>query len=200
MVAAARRPVLLRTQRFRLRYEDLEDCYGQATLELITRARAGGSFVTRQHLANVLEQRFLSRINDRRRALSGRSPMQAALEGAVPLQGGLDDRQLQIADSHAELERIVFARHQLRQVSSLACALSEDQRRVLASQLAQVPCAEFCQRHGWSGEKYRKVAQRARARLKRLIELDNGEDVQSEGERAARGKSGSASGKLELKA
>jgi len=28
-------------------------------------------------------------------------------------------------------------------------------------------------RHGWSGEQYRKVAQRARARLKRLIDLDD---------------------------
>jgi hypothetical protein len=28
---------------------------------------------------------------------------------------------------------------------------------------------EFCARHGWSAEKYRKVAQRARARLSELL-------------------------------
>jgi hypothetical protein len=30
-------------------------------------------------------------------------------------------------------------------------------------------CAEFCHVHGWSSEKYRKVAQRARTRLMQLL-------------------------------
>jgi hypothetical protein len=30
-------------------------------------------------------------------------------------------------------------------------------------------CVEFCRRFGWSKEKYRKVAQRARARLRELL-------------------------------
>ena len=84
-MARAKRELLLRVHRHRLRREDLEDCYSQATLELVAHARRGGRFASRLHLANVLEQRFLSRIRDRRRALSGRSPMQAALEAAMSL-------------------------------------------------------------------------------------------------------------------
>ena len=30
-------------------------------------------------------------------------------------------------------------------------------------------CAQFCGRFGWSKEKYRKVSQRARARLRELL-------------------------------
>ena len=41
LVAQARRAVLLRVHRHRLRKEDLEDCYSQATLELLAQARAG---------------------------------------------------------------------------------------------------------------------------------------------------------------
>ncbi len=35
---------------------------------------------------------------------------------------------------------------------------------------AGIECAEFCERHGWSREKYRKVSQRARARLRELMQ------------------------------
>ena len=41
LVAQARRELLLRSYRHRLRKEDLEDCFGQATLELLAQARAG---------------------------------------------------------------------------------------------------------------------------------------------------------------
>ena len=172
LVAASRRAFLLRAHRFRLRFEDLEDCYGQATLELLRQAREGRSFANRRHLASVLEQRFLSRINDRRRALAGRSPMQAALEGALPLSASPSEEPIQIVDCRAELERLVLVRHELRRVSALAATLSEDQRLVLAAQVADVGCGEFCRSYGWSPEKYRKVAQRARARLRLLLERE----------------------------
>ena len=172
-MATARRALLLRVHRFRLRPEDLEHCYGQATLELIKQARGGTRFASRLHVANVLEQRFLSRINDRRRAVSGRSPMQAALECAVPLRAGPGEQQIDIADVRAELEQLVLMRHELRRVRALAELLSHDQRLVLASQLAQERREAFCTNHGWSAEKYRKVAQRARARLKHLLALED---------------------------
>jgi DNA-directed RNA polymerase specialized sigma24 family protein len=60
-------------------------------------------------------------------------------------------------------------RNDLRRVQSSARDLSADQRLVLASQLADTGCQEFCVRFGWSAEKYRKVAQRGRARLKTLM-------------------------------
>ncbi|HTU79088.1 MAG TPA: hypothetical protein VMF09_10055 [Solirubrobacteraceae bacterium] len=171
MVAAAKREVLLRVHRHRLRPEDLEDCYSQATLELLAYVRRGGRFASGAHVANALEQRFLSRVHDRRRALSGRSAMQAALESALPLDA-LERERFEIADIRAELERLALARQQLRRVRELAPELSHDQRLALAAQLGEVDRDEFCRRHGWSAEKYRKVAQRARARLRELLALE----------------------------
>jgi DNA-directed RNA polymerase specialized sigma24 family protein len=173
LVAHARRKLLLRAHRHRLRPEDLEDCYSQATLELVARALKGARLSGRAHIENALEQRFLSRIRDRRRALSGRSPMQAALESALSIDVAVE-RRIDIVDVRAELEELVILRQELRRLSALASELTADQRLVLASQLEQLPAAEFCRRHGWSAEKYRKVAQRARARLRRLMSDDLG--------------------------
>jgi DNA-directed RNA polymerase specialized sigma24 family protein len=168
LVARARRELLLRVYRYRLRPEDLEDCFSQATLELVAYVRRGGSFVDRVHLGNMLEQRYQSRIRDRRRALSGRSPMQAALESSLSL-GAADEEGVEIADVRAELEKLVMLRHDLRRITRLASNLTDDQRLVLTAQLGQVGQVEFCSHYGWSSEKYRKVAQRARARLRVLL-------------------------------
>jgi hypothetical protein len=102
----------LRAHRFRLRYEDLEDCYSQATLELLGHARRGAAFASRVHLARVLEQRFVSRIHDRRRAISGRSAIEAALEGAAPLASTPQDGQLDVADAHIGVEQLVILRQE----------------------------------------------------------------------------------------
>jgi DNA-directed RNA polymerase specialized sigma24 family protein len=178
LVSRAKRDVLLRAHRFRLRYEDLEDCYSQATLELLGHARRGAAFASRVHLARVLEQRFVSRIHDRRRAISGRSAIEAALEGAAPLASTPQDGQLDIADAHIGVEQLVILRHELASIGALGAALSADQRLVLASQLhPQMRAGEFCRRHGWSPDKYRKVAQRGRARLRQLLQLDDASDV-----------------------
>jgi RNA polymerase sigma factor (sigma-70 family) len=174
LVARAKRELLLRVHRHRLRREDLEDCYSQAVLELVAHARRGGGFASRRHLANVLEQRFLSRIGDRRRALSGRSPMQAALERALPLDCEARDT-VEVIDTRAELETLVMLRHELERLRTLAQQLTPDQRLVIACQVGlQMSRGEFCARFGWSPEKYRQVAQRARARLRQLMsdELD----------------------------
>jgi hypothetical protein len=53
LVARAKREVLLRAYRHRLRPEDLEDCFGQAALELVAQARKGGAFSSRMHVANI---------------------------------------------------------------------------------------------------------------------------------------------------
>jgi DNA-directed RNA polymerase specialized sigma24 family protein len=168
-VARARRDGLLRAHRHRLRPEDLEDCMSQAVVELFAHARTGRRFSSPQHLTNVLEQRFLSRVLDRRRALAGRSPLQAALEGALPL-GDAGGREVELADPRAEVHPLVLHRLRLRRVARLAPLLTPDQRLVLACQLAGIDRAEFCRAYGWSFEKYRKVAQRARARLRELVD------------------------------
>jgi hypothetical protein len=167
-VARARRDLLLRAYRYQLRIQDLEDCYSQATLELVAYVRRGGAFAGRLHLANMLEQRYQSRVRDRRRALSGRSPMQAALESSMSL-GGAGEEGVAIVDVRAELEGLVMLRQDLRCVAQVAHQLTADQRLVLAAQLGQIDRGEFCSRYGWSHEKYRKVAQRARARLRTLM-------------------------------
>jgi hypothetical protein len=160
--------------RHHLRREDLEDCYSQATLELLAHVRQGGAFEDRRHLANALELRFSSRVRDRHRALAGRSPMQAALETAFPLSGA--DEQIVIVDQRADVERLLIARQDLALLRLCARELSDDQRLVLGWQLGPPArgCAEFCGRYGWSKEKYRKVAQRARARLRTLMSLSEG--------------------------
>jgi DNA-directed RNA polymerase specialized sigma24 family protein len=171
LVARAKREILLRAYRHRLRREDLEDCLSQATLELVARARTGRDFSGTAHLANALEQRFLSRIVDRRRALAGRSPMQTALEGAMSLDG-LGDQETDVVDPRADVERVVLVRLELHRLQEAACRLTPDQRLVLGSQIAlDMDRAEFCRRTGWSYEKYRKVAQRGRARLRVLMSV-----------------------------
>jgi hypothetical protein len=158
----------LRVHSFRLRREDLEDSYSQATLELIAHVRRGGSFKNRLHVANTLELRFLSRIRDRRRALSGRSPSQAALEESAVLASA-GEMGMEVPDRAAGVEALVLLRHELRTIGRLATQLTGDQRLALSSQLSGESCDEFCKRSGWSREKYRKVAQRARARLRALV-------------------------------
>lgn len=173
LVAAAKREVVLRANRHRARWEDLEDCYSQATLELVASARQGTRFADRTHLGNTLELRFGSRIRDLRRALGGRSPIQMALAGAVSL-GGPGEQEMAIADRRAEVERLVLLREELRHIERFADRLTADQALVLACQVAlQMGCAEFCRRHRWSPEKYRKVAQRGRRKLLRLMEADH---------------------------
>lgn len=167
-VATSRRDRLLRIHRRRLRWEDLEDCYSQATLELVARARRD-PFASPEHILNALEQKFTSRIDDRRRAIGGRSPIEMALARALPVhapESGVGD----LEDPSAEVVRQVGQRLQVRQLHEVASELTPDQRLVLACQISlDMDCGEFCRRFGWSAEKFRKVAQRARARLRALV-------------------------------
>ncbi|HEV3046871.1 MAG TPA: hypothetical protein VGY13_05865 [Solirubrobacteraceae bacterium] len=170
-MARAKRELLLRVHRHRLRHEDLEDCFSQATMELVAQVRRGVRFASAAHVGNALEQRLLSRIYDRRRALGGRSPMQAALESAAPLEGP-EGEQLDVLDPRAGLEALVILRQQLREVWTCASELTDDQRLALLAQAGDVDVRTFCERHDWTAEKYRKVAQRGRARLRALIAFD----------------------------
>jgi DNA-directed RNA polymerase specialized sigma24 family protein len=184
-VAAGKRGVLLRAYRGWLRAEDLEDCYSQATLELLTRARREGAFKSVTHIGNALEQKLRSRIHDRRRALSGRSAAEAAIASALPL-GEPEDGCIDVPDPRASTLETVSARLHLRRVLTLAKTLSYDQRLVLVSQLQlDLDARELSRRLGWSEEKYRKVAQRGRARLRLLIEDEQAHgDVRTPGGRA----------------
>lgn len=150
----------------RLRREDLEDCLSQAALELVRRARDGEPFASDIHIARALEQRFLSRVLDRRRAIEGRSAAEANFEHALGdgLFGGGEE---QVADRKADVEEIVQQRLELEHAHHLLRELTQDQRCLVLSQAyMQEGCDEFCARAGWSREKYRKVDQRARLRLR----------------------------------
>ncbi len=171
-MAAAKRELLLRVHRHRLRREDLEDAYGQATYELIVLARTGRAFAGNRHIANALEQRFLARVVDRRRAIGGRSPIAAALEGAVPFAPEGDE--LELPDTRAAPERVAVARDELHRLLRHLGDLTPDQRAVLTTQLTLgMRCEEFCAKSGWTPEKYRKVAQRGRWRLRELLSAED---------------------------
>ena len=122
------------------------------------------------HIEHALKQKFKSRIEDRRRALAGRSAIESAIARAVPVDAPCDDAA-EIEDRNATVEGRVIARTEVRRLREVMADLSRDQQLVLASQvLVDMEPAEFCRRHGWSVEKYRKVAQRARGKLRVLVE------------------------------
>ncbi|HEY5198843.1 MAG TPA: hypothetical protein VIJ51_17630 [Solirubrobacteraceae bacterium] len=167
-VADARRDRLLRIHRRRLRWEDLEDCYSQATLELVARAKRD-PFASSEHIQNALEQKFSSRIDDRRRAIGGRSPIETAIATALPVDAP-EAGAGEIEDPSAEVVRQVVGRIEIGRLREVADELTDDQRLVLACQISLgMDCAEFCRRFGWSNEKFRKVAQRGRSRLRALV-------------------------------
>lgn len=167
-VAADRRDRLLRAYRRRLRFEDLEDCFSQATLELVVRSRRA-PFNSADHVKNALEQKFASRINDRRRALAGRSGIEAALANAVSVSDGESIHVLE--DRGATVERQVQTHTELRRLREVIGELTSDQRLVLHSQInLDLDPQEFCARYGWSADKFRKVAQRARRKLRLLVD------------------------------
>jgi hypothetical protein len=174
LVARERRELLLAAYGQRLGREELEDCYSQVTLELLMRARRPEPFACREHIANALEQRLCSRIQDRHRALGGRSPIEAAMARALPIAACARSNWRSLVDQRADVERIALLREELERIARFSRELTRDQRLLLASQLAceQTPAA-FCAEHGWSLEKYRKVGQRARAHLNRLLAADS---------------------------
>jgi DNA-directed RNA polymerase specialized sigma24 family protein len=156
---------LLRIHHHRLKRADLEDCLGQATVELLAAAARGQRFADTDAIRSALDQRFQSRIIDRQRALGGRSPITASLHHATPLDAITDAVGTTGGDALAH----VLDREQLARLASAIGQLTPDQRLVLRSQLnGQERPAQFCARHGWSVEKYRKTGQRARAKLRRL--------------------------------
>ena len=156
---------LLRIHHHRLRRADLEDCLGQATLELLAAAARGQRFADTDAIRAALDKRFQSRIIDRQRALGGRSPISASLHHATPLDTVTDAIGTTGGDPLAR----VLEREQLADLSRAIGQLTPDQQLVLRSQLnGHERPRQFCARHGWSIDKYRKTAQRARAKLRRL--------------------------------
>ena len=104
-VSARKRAELLRVHRHRLGRADLEDCYSQATLALVVRARTRErAFMGEHHVANAVEQRLLSRITDRVRAIGGRSPIEAATQEAL-------------SQNHYQVEDLALAFGELAQLA-----------------------------------------------------------------------------------
>lgn len=164
-VAVAKRDGLFRAHRRRLSVEDLEDLYGQVTLELIARAQRGNGFASELHIAHSLEQKFESRVTDRWRMLGFRSQFEAGPTSRGDIEAVADPSS---AD-HDAIADAVAARQELARLREVADELTDDQRLVLACQIGLgMQMAEFCARFGWSADKFRKTAQRARARLREL--------------------------------
>jgi DNA-directed RNA polymerase specialized sigma24 family protein len=167
-VAARQRETLLDSYRRVLPREDLEDALGQAVLEILLAGRRR-TFADECHLANALHQKFRSRIIDRRRALAGRSPIERALATSMRVQP-VGELSLDVADPCAEVEGKVVALDELRRIIRVAGEqLTADQRAVITHAAGGGRRAEFIAQHGWGSEKYRKVGQRGRARLRRAL-------------------------------
>ena len=130
-ITADRRARLLRVHRRRLRWEDLEDCYSQATLELLARSRRA-PFASYEHVVNAIEQKFLSRIEDRRRAIGGRSAIETAIARAVPVEAP-EHGAGELEDHSAAVEKQVIARTEVRRLREVIAELSRDQQLVLAT-------------------------------------------------------------------
>src|SRR3954452_8537577 len=119
---AAQRARLLRRHAHRLDREDLEECLAQAALELVPRAR-GEVDGTAWRPALALEQRFLSRVSDRRRALAGRSPREHILRAAITRRDTNLDEALEIADPCGSVDEQVVQRDELRRLLELIADL-----------------------------------------------------------------------------
>lgn len=172
LVVQAKREALLRAHRHRLRRADLEDCYGQAAFELLRSVRKGKRFAGREHIARTFEQRFVSRVQDQVRATRGRSLDRSLHESALAF-GDIDPAGIEVEDVRADIHDLVVRRIELRRLCAAIPELTSDQRLVLAAQVSDVGCMPFCQSTGWSREKYRKVAQRGRARLRSLTSSES---------------------------
>jgi DNA-directed RNA polymerase specialized sigma24 family protein len=170
-VLTAKREALLRAYRHRVVREDLEDCLSQAALELVGRARRGG-LRGDGHIANALEQKFASRIADRQRTMTARG-IASAPSGTARLWSTEAPDPAASADSAAasgDPAEALALREDLGRIREVAAELTDDQRLVLACQVSLgMEAREFCERFGWSAEKFRKVAQPARAALRVLL-------------------------------
>ncbi len=98
--------------------------------------------------------------------------MQSAMEQADRLDNA-DAIGVELVDDGLGVEALVLLREELRSIGRLVGQLSLDQRSILASQVSGESCADFCRVSGWSREKYRKVAQRARAGLRSQIAAED---------------------------
>ena len=110
---------------------------------------------------------------------------QAALRHADDQEGGPDGPVLAaVVDPTADVAERLAGQGDVRRLQELADELTADQRLVLACQIAlDMNCQEFCSHFGWSAEKFRKVAQRARARLRALVaDYEAGEPCRSHAE------------------
>jgi DNA-directed RNA polymerase specialized sigma24 family protein len=159
--ALALRTTLIRAYRSSASREDLEDLYSQAVLELLARAERDPTLTSPDHIRHALRQKFESRILDHHRAVAGRSPATHARARTRPLDDTLD----QHAGDRDGLDQLI-ARETLRELAAAIRELTPDQQLVLASQLNGETPRDCCGHTGWTIDKYRKTAQRARARLR----------------------------------
>ena len=114
---AEERTRLLRRHRHRLPSDELDDCLSQAATKLVVRARRE-PFKSGWHPVLALEQRFVARISDRRRALAGRSPRERLFRSAVAVDNDGNEEISWIAEPGASLDEQILHRDELRGSSS----------------------------------------------------------------------------------
>ena len=152
---------LLRAHRHHALFEDLEDIFSQALLELLLRAQRDPQLYDPAHISNALRQRFAARLADHHRALAGRSPATAVPAGAQRL----NNPKAPTAADPVDLVELVLVRERTRELLAMIAALPLAQRLALLSDagaIAPLP--------GAGGETHRKRCQRARHALRRRLE------------------------------
>ena len=176
-MARAKRELLLRVHRHRLRGRISRTATARRRSSC-SRTRARRALLQPRRTSRTLSSSGFSRGSTIAGARS-RDAARCRRRSRRPCRSTASSRsRSSVVDVRAELETLVMLREDLRRVRALAQELTPDQRLVLACQVGlQMAPAEFCRRYGWSPEKYRKVAQRARARLRQLIALDGPRDV-----------------------
>ncbi len=169
-VLARKGALLLRAHRRRLGREDLETvsamrCSSSSAAPASARSRARRTRPTRSSSVSC-------RASPTASARSVGSLRERMLRGATRVDDdAADEAREAVADARADIVAQVLGRDELRRIEELFAQLSRDQRLLLAHELhGRLEAADFCRRMGWSEDKYRKVGQRARARLRALKE------------------------------
>jgi hypothetical protein len=164
---ARKRAGLILAYRTKLREEEVEECISQAVVELLARARRGAGFASPLHASRALEQKVRSRVIDRLRAFSGRSPLLAELARSRS-RDQTDRVGERLADPRLGVEELVCLRQLLGLIPEAARELTVSQRTALALEVAGVPAVAW----GWSPGKRRKLCARGRIKLRASAALE----------------------------
>jgi hypothetical protein len=170
----AKRDILMRVHHWWLSRPDIEECMCQAELELFASVKRGHVLRSFQHACNSLEQKFVSRIADQRRAIGGRSATKRALNCAYSLSQHYDkdieEGGWEPSDAKLDVFETVSNKLDLQAILDEIQICREDFQKVFHYELfGSGSRADYAASQGWGMETFRKIDQRGRQRLRAAI-------------------------------